>query len=312
VIGRATNLGQPTWSSGDFWPLNTTLYVADFKGNLPRWVFHLFESIDVSGFDSGSVQPMLNRNYIAQVPVLVPPVPEQRAIAEVLGALDDKIVANGKVGDAAEGLALAIASRFEPSVPLSAIVDLSRTTVTPSSLDVDAVDHYSLPAFDAGRLPDRIAPAEILSNKFLVDRPSLLVSKLNPRFPRVWDVAPTPDVPAVASTEFVVLHPIESATTFLWSVVAQPRFGAVLEAMVAGTSGSHQRVKPTDILGTLVPDPVHVPVAVHLQIQALGLRAESTRAENRRLAATRDALLPALMSGEFRVRDAERVVADSL
>ncbi len=84
VVGRATNLGVPTWSDGDFWPLNTTLYVSDFKENCPRFVFHLFENMDLSGFDSGSVQPMLNRNYIAKLKVSIPPVAEQQAISEVL------------------------------------------------------------------------------------------------------------------------------------------------------------------------------------------------------------------------------------
>lgn len=95
AVGRAeTNLGVPTWSEGDYWPLNTTLYAADFKGNNPEFLFRLFQRLDLSGFDSGSVQPMLNRNYIAQVKVRLPPLSEQRGIAEVLGALDDKIAAN--------------------------------------------------------------------------------------------------------------------------------------------------------------------------------------------------------------------------
>ncbi|MFI8775161.1 restriction endonuclease subunit S [Gordonia sp. NPDC062954] len=111
VVGRATNLGQPTWSDDDYWPLNTTLYAADFKGNSPRFLYHLFEVTDLSGFDSGSVQPMLNRNYIAHVPVLIPPRSTQRAIADVLGALDDKIAANRLVADTAMRLASASFAR---------------------------------------------------------------------------------------------------------------------------------------------------------------------------------------------------------
>jgi len=94
VIGRATNLGKPQWSESDYWPLNTTLFAKDFKGNNPRWLFHLFEVLDLTGYDSGSVQPMLNRNYIEKVPVRVPPRDVQDSIVEVLGSLDDKIAAN--------------------------------------------------------------------------------------------------------------------------------------------------------------------------------------------------------------------------
>jgi type I restriction enzyme S subunit len=122
VVGRATNLGKPTWSDVDFWPLNTTLYAADFRGNGPKWVYHLFETLDLSGFDSGSVQPMLNRNYIAKVQVRVPPTSVQRAIADVLGALDDKIAANAKLAATADDLARTIFAEMQPDgvvVPLS-------------------------------------------------------------------------------------------------------------------------------------------------------------------------------------------------
>ncbi|MCT1555834.1 hypothetical protein M3E75_07710, partial [Corynebacterium sanguinis] len=46
VIGRSTNLGIPRWSDEDFWPLNTTLFAKDFKGNNPRWLFYLFQILD--------------------------------------------------------------------------------------------------------------------------------------------------------------------------------------------------------------------------------------------------------------------------
>lgn len=119
VVGRATNLGVPTWSEKDFWPLNTTLYAADFYGNEPRWVFHLFETLDLAGYDSGSVQPMLNRNYIAKIRVKVPPLPIQQAIAEVLGALDDKIGANRKLAATADALARSIFAEAARDASLS-------------------------------------------------------------------------------------------------------------------------------------------------------------------------------------------------
>ena len=108
VIGRSTNIGLPQWSHGDFWPLNTTLFAKDFHGNDPRWLFHVFETIDLSGYNSGSAQPTLNRNYIASIPIMVPPLATQRAIAEVLGALDDKIAANRRTIDTADTLRAAI------------------------------------------------------------------------------------------------------------------------------------------------------------------------------------------------------------
>jgi len=111
VIGRATNLGQPTWCDSDYWPLNTVLYAKDFLGNDPRFAYYWFLGHDLSGFNSGSVQPMLNRNYIADVPVEVPPLDEQTAIAATLGALDDKIDSNRRAVGLAFDLAQAEFSR---------------------------------------------------------------------------------------------------------------------------------------------------------------------------------------------------------
>lgn len=95
AIGRSgASIGVATYCSEDYWPLNTCLFVKDFQGNDPLWTYYLLHSIDFSAYNSGSVQPMLNRNYIANMPIEVPPVGEQRAIAATLGALDDKVESN--------------------------------------------------------------------------------------------------------------------------------------------------------------------------------------------------------------------------
>src|SRR5690606_12218776 len=108
TIGRAANLGVPTFVERDFWPLNTTLHVTDFRGNDIRFTYYLLQTLDLTGFNSGSVQPMLNRNYIKNVPLRVPALSEQRAIASVLGALDDKIALNDRIATTARALGEAL------------------------------------------------------------------------------------------------------------------------------------------------------------------------------------------------------------
>jgi len=309
AIGRSgASIGKATYVADDYWPLNTCLFVSDFKGNDARWVFRLLDLTDFESFNSGSAQPSLNRNFLKSIPVSVPPLAEQRAIAEVLGALDDKIATNTRLATKSEALAIALAAASEPSTPLDDLVGVSRTMVDPSLMTVTVVKHYSLPAFDANHAPESVSPSEIKSGKFLIGRPAVLLSKLNPRFPRAWDIPVVPEDPSLASTEFVVLHPVGFSTTVLWALVSQPRFGSALEGMVAGTSGSHQRVRPADMLATPVGDPRSMPEALKKQITVLGSSATMARAENLTLVATRDALLPALMSGALRVRDAERAV----
>lgn len=49
TTGRSGSLGKVQYVEGRCWPLNTSLYVKDFKGNNPRYVYLLFSSDDASG-----------------------------------------------------------------------------------------------------------------------------------------------------------------------------------------------------------------------------------------------------------------------
>ncbi|MFE2245589.1 restriction endonuclease subunit S [Streptomyces lavendulae] len=245
-------------------------------------------------------------------PIRIPGLGEQRAICGVLGALDDKIAVNERIAATADELALTLASseRWEKRIRLGEIAALSKVQQVPQEMSDDLVDHYSLPAFDAGKAPERCSPLSIKSGKFVVDSPAVLLSKLNPEIPRVWDVVPDSSVPSLASTEFLVLVPgLELSTHDLWSVVAQRRFLEALASKVTGTSKSHQRVRPAEVLETEVVDPREFG-EVGVQIRALAQSILEARHESKTLATLRDTLLPQLMSGRIRVKDAEKIVED--
>lgn len=91
TVGRSGNIGAAKLYKTDFWAHNTTLFVKDFFGNDEVFIFYLLQTIDLSGFNSGSAVPSLNRNYIHELDISVPQLHEQKAIAEVLSSLDDKI-----------------------------------------------------------------------------------------------------------------------------------------------------------------------------------------------------------------------------
>ena len=92
VVGRSgASMGKVHYSDGDYWPHNTCLYVTDFQGNNPRFAYYLLSSLDLAGYNSGSAQPSLNRNYIYSMPIKVPCRAEQDALVEVLSGLDDRI-----------------------------------------------------------------------------------------------------------------------------------------------------------------------------------------------------------------------------
>jgi type I restriction enzyme, S subunit len=246
--------------------------------------------------------------------VSVPPIAVQKAIAAVLGALDDKIAVNERIATVADELTrcLSAESAHEGRVSIRSIASLVKDQVSPASLDCAEVAHYSLPAFDLGKMPIPTNPQDIKSTKFVVASPAVLLSKLNPEIPRVWNVAPEVGTLGVASTEFLVLEPKEGISTAeLWAVLSQPGFLGRLAAKVTGTSKSHQRVLPAEVLSSEVVDPRSLGTA-RGQVHSLAMRSMSARTESRTLAALRDTLLPQLMSGKLRVRDAERIVEDAV
>lgn len=89
VLGRSgASFGQAHYCEKDFWPHNTALYVTDFRGNNPLFVFYFLKSIDFTRHNSGGAQQSLNRNFIYPIPVGVPRLPEQRTIAAALSDVD--------------------------------------------------------------------------------------------------------------------------------------------------------------------------------------------------------------------------------
>ena len=316
VIGRATNIGRPTWSSVPFWPLNTTLFVKDFLGNFPKFCFYWFLATDLSGFDSGSVQPMLNRNYIANILVAIPSFVEQRRIAGVLGALDDKIESNQTVVTRAEQLIDEIAKQKAtdlPTVALSEVCSLSKSTWKPDTSSDQTVHLFSLPAFDGGAVPEQVPVSSIKSNKTLMDRPGILVSRLNPRISRMWWVETDATPVSVCSPEFAYLTAGDMhGLTCTWLAVRSPEFRGEIVDRVTGTSGSHQRVRPADLMTIGVPD--YRSLAEHTQMTVLTLLhlLSARRQQSVALAELRDALLPELMSGRMRVDEAGCLVSEAL
>ena len=141
VIGRSgASFGQVHFSKEDFWPHNTGLYVTDFKDNDPLFAFYFLKSLDFDRFNSGSAQPSLNRNFIYPIPIRVPNPAEQKAIAAVLGALDDKIELNRRMNATLEAMARALfQSWFVDFDPVRAKLDGRK----PVGLDPATADLFS-------------------------------------------------------------------------------------------------------------------------------------------------------------------------
>ena len=72
VTGRSGTIGRVHFIEDDFWALNTTLYVKDFKGNHPLFVYEYLQTLDLKHFAGGSTVPSLDRNVLNDIEVVVP------------------------------------------------------------------------------------------------------------------------------------------------------------------------------------------------------------------------------------------------
>lgn len=105
VIGRSGSIGGGQYIEEDYWPLNTSLWVKDFKGHHPKYVYYLMKSIDFSGFNAGTGVPTLNRNHLSSLLVADIGYEREKEIADALSALDDKISNNTAMNATLEKIA---------------------------------------------------------------------------------------------------------------------------------------------------------------------------------------------------------------
>ena len=94
VTGRYGTLGEVFYIEQDFWPLNTTLYVRDFKGNNPKFISCFLQTLNLAHQNAAGAVPGLNRNALHLLPVRKPPVATQCKIASILSNYDRLIENN--------------------------------------------------------------------------------------------------------------------------------------------------------------------------------------------------------------------------
>jgi len=274
---------------------------------------HAFANYVLS-IQTGTAIPHISGAQILAYRFSLPSLAEQRAIANILGSLDDKIDLNRRMNETLEALARAVFDDVFGGEVSDAVVgdlaDIERDSLSPMDHQDELFDHYSLPAFDEGRRPVRERGGNIKSNKFIVKAGAVLLSKLNPAIPRVWYPRVRQEPRSIASTEFQVMRPrMTSSPEFLYCLLRSEPIRDHLVGLASGTSNSHQRVKPDDLLATPAP----MPCADSLDgftrtVRPMLERVSAGIEESTTLAALRDALLPKLLSGELRVPDAEKMV----
>lgn len=303
-------------AEGQFWVNNHAHIVQGNEFCDTRYLCYLLNSMDLSGYVTGSAQPKLSQTNLNAVTLFLPPISIQKKIVEYLHMLDKKIAVNQQINDNLQQQAQAIYhERYEcifsdalPSgwriVTLGEVATISNKTFNPLKEPETTLEHYSIPAFDEARFPIFEPSTSIKSNKFIIDASCFMISKLNPTTKRVWRPYCLTEN-AVCSTEFIVYKAKDEAITdYLYSVIDSSSFSGFMCSHVTGSTGSRQRTTPSDTLSykLILPSEDEL-VEFQSLVSPMYAQMRINAIENDKLKRLRDSLLPKLMSGEIDVSD---------
>jgi type I restriction enzyme, S subunit len=336
VTGRYGTLGQVFYVEQDFWPLNTTLYVRDFKGNDPRFVSYFLRNIDFFVYSDKAAVPGLNRNHLHQARVRIPTDPkEQRAIAHILGTLDDKIELNRKQNETLEAMARTLFKAwFVDFEPVRAKIEgrWQRGQSLPG-LPAHLYDLFPdrLVESELGEIPEgwRVGPLqELLVLQRGFDLPTQ--SRIEGQFPVIAAggingthheaMVKGPGVvtgrSGVLGNVFLELGDYWPLNTTLWVkefLAAKPCYAYELLSCI-----DFKMFNAGSAVPTLNRNHIHVVPQIIPSSEVIGKFEDmamvlhqgivANNRQSRSLAQLRDTLLPKLISGELRVPEAERFV----
>ncbi len=322
VIGRYGSLGSVHWVTEPFWPLNTGLWVKDFKGNDPRFMSFLLETVAIDGSAAAAV-PGVNRNHLHKLTVRLPDLATQRRVAAVLSAIDDLIEINERRIELLEALVRATAlswvrpDRSETPTVLTAQAQLPQTVwrmgrvADLGELYVDGVDPREFDSDDRyvglEHLPRRSmtlkrwgSTESVKSRKLRFQPGDTLFAKIRPNLHKVaW--AP---FPGLASSDAMVFRPRESksAPAFLAAILASD--AVVAEAAATANGTQMPRANPEMLLNF----PVRIPGDGVLDETETVIRSwfdwcAALAAQNAGVKEAQGLLLPPLITGQLEISD---------
>ncbi len=338
VVGRVGSYcGSLHYSDRTCWVTDNAIRANAINENSARFLFYLLETLRLNDRRAGSGQPLLNQTILSSIPVVIPEPPEQRAIAHILGSLDDKIELNRRMNETLEAMAQALFKSW--------FIDFDPVRAKMEGRDP------GLPQYLADLFPDRLVDSELglipegWEVKTLGECFNLTMGQSPPgntyneqgeglpffqgrtdfafRYPenRKFCTAPT-RIAQPRDTLVSVRAPVGDVN-MAWEQCCIGRGIAALRHKTETTSYSYyftcmiQSVlreyehtgtvfgainkNQFETLRVLEPDEKSI-AAFDSCAQYLDARIKSSIAESRVLVALRDALLPKLISGKLRVR----------
>jgi type I restriction enzyme S subunit len=265
-------------------------------GDTRYWYFAL-QTLSLNGRSSGSGQPLLNQKILSGI-AFTPPVREVRiAIAEVLGALDDKIAANTKLQANLESLADAEYIKTSRLSPSSATISELMSLEYGKPLATKDRVNGSYPIYGSGGIVG-------YHERPLIEGPGIVVGRKGTAGSVHWvGGAFYP----IDTTFFVEVRPERTTPIYAYHLLRR----AGLESLNSDSAVPGLNRHEAHAVKVTVPE-----ISVITEFTRIASSLYETRAqletESHTLAATRDALLPQLIAGKLRVKDAEALVANAV
>ena len=317
LIGRKGTIGKVKYVEHPFWTVDTLFYtIINTDIVLPKYLYYVMSLIDLNNYNEGTTIPSLRTETLNRLEFDIPSLVEQETILSCLNPIDDKIALNNAINNNLEQQAQAIFKSwfvdFEPfngEMPfdwtvsrLGDIASIKTNSFSPVKNPDAQLEHYSIPAYDEQKYPVFESAAGVKSNKYILSKNSVMISKLNPDAKRVWRPMCLSEL-AVSSTEFIIFEAFNPAyRDFVFSIIDCAAFSDWMCAHTTGSTNSRQRTTPSATLEFQVALPDEKAITDFCAIVTpMYDTIASNICENQKLAQLRDSILPKLMSGELDV-----------
>lgn len=322
VTGRYGTLGEVFYVAEDYWPLNTALYVVDFKGNDPQFSAYLLKNALKDYQSDKAAVPGVDRNVLHEIEVIAPDLATQYRVRNLLAAYDDLIENNRRrMGLLEESARLLYHEWFVhlrfPGHEHTRIVDGVpkgwERVPTPDAIEInprtrlsDDEEHWYVEmaalltdsmVIDGAVMRDGRSGSKFRNGDTLFARITPCLENGKTGFVNFM----APGESGRGSTEFIVLRSNRVTPEFVYCLARTYDFREHAIKSMVGSSG-RQRVQEScfDKYMVLVPPSDLLRLFSESSVPIFD-QIKNLHAQNRKLRAARDLLLPRLMSGEITV-----------
>ncbi len=329
ATGRSGALGKVQYITDPCWPLNTALWVKDFKNNDPRFVYYFLGTLKLQQYNAGAGVPTLNRNHLDEIDIRIPEKHIQEQISTYLSNFDDLIENNIKRIKILENLVDSIyyewfiQYRFPGHEKVEMVDSGTDLGEMPKGWEVKAASE----AIDINPRTQITGEGYFLSMDGL-STSSMLISNIKRRvvssgskfkngdtlFARITpclengktgyvQFLPTDKTVGCGSTEFIVLRSKSLSPEYVYLLARQEDFRKNAQQSMTGASG-RQRVKPECFDKYLLASPDEQTLSNFTNlVRPMFHLCHVLGERNEKLKTCRDLLLPKLISGQLSVAE---------